>query len=449
MKRGYFHHCKHSAALFAGLLLTGCATYHPHPLPSAPNLAATPRLSVPVKQFHLPGLAPQTISPRGLDATTIMFLAVMHNPQLKAARLRAGVASAQLLQAGLLPNPQLNASFASSARNYGGTIGLDEQIRSWITRGAAKAAAAAHQKQVNLNILWQEWQVAAQAQQLFIQIRSGDQLLHLFLQSQTLLKAQYQRDRRAMLRGNALAPTVSSDLVALNNVENNLRQLQIQQNLARHQFNALLGLQPQVRLHLVGSPHNHALTPAAYKAAVAALPHRRPDLLALQAGYQSQEENVRRAILGQFPAITAGVALNRDPIEGINDLGPHVTLSLPLFNHNQGQIALQRATRSLLRQTYQSRLDAAVGQADQVRQAIAIQRHQLHELSAQIIVLRKTASAARQSLVQNNLDASAYVKLQASLLDRRAEALRLHASIQNSLAALRMLLGLPFETHGP
>lgn len=442
-----FRLCKRHLALFTGLLLTGCATYHPHPLPSAPNLAATPQLSVPVKQFHLPGLAPETISPRGLDATAIMLLAVLHNPQLKAARLQAGVASAQLLQAGLLPNPQLNASFATSVRNYGGTIGLDEQIRSWITRGAAKAAAAAHQKQVNINILWQEWQVAARAQQLFIHIRSGEQLHHLLQQSHTLLNAEYQRDRRAMLQGNALATTVSSDLVALNTVETNLRKLQIQQNLARHQLNALLGLQPQVRLHLIGSPQDHALTPTAYKAAVTALPHRRPDLLALQAGYQSQEQNVRRAILGQFPAVTAGVALHRDPIEGVNDLGPHVTLSLPLFNHNQGQIALQRATRSVLRQTYQARLDAAVGQADQVRQAIAIQRHQLRELSAQIAVLQKTVAAAKQSLMQNNLDASAYVKLQASLLDRRAEALRLHASIKSARATLRVLLGLPFQAH--
>ena len=444
MSLSRFHHCKRYAILLAGLLLTGCASYHPHPLPSAPDLAKAPQLTVPVKQFHLRGLAPHNVSPHGLDATTVMLLAVMHNPQLKAARLQAGVASAQVLQAGLLPNPELNASFASSARDYGGGLALDEQIRSWITRGALRSAARAKQKQVNLTILWQEWQVAGQAQQLFIQVRSGVRLHHLFLQSETLLEGEYKRDRRAMLRGDALTTTVSSDLAVLNAAESNLRQLQIQQNLSRHKLNALLGLQPQVRLHLIGSPHVHALTTAAFKNAITALPHRRPDLLALQAGYQSQEENVRAAILGQFPAMTAGVAVNRDPIEGVNSFGPHVTLSLPLFNHNQGKIAIQRATRAVLRQTYQARLDAAVGQADQVRQAIIIQRREQKEFSAQIAVLQKAAAAARRSLIQNNLNASAYVKLESGLLGRRAEALRLHASIEGSRATLRMLLGLPY-----
>lgn len=445
MKRPAHSWWKLSATLLVSLLFTGCTAYHAHPLPAAPDLGNTTQLTVPVTQFRIPGLAPHQTSSRGLDATTVMLLAVIHNPELKAARLQAGVADAQVLQAGLLPNPQFDASFASSVHNYGGTLGLSEQIQSWITRGAAKAAAAANERQVNLNILWLEWQTAARAEQLFIQVQTDERLTQLLDQSVRLSHAQYKTSHAAMLHGDALATTVSADLVALNHAETAQRQLQLQMNLARHQLNALLGLQSDVHLHLIGSPNFRTLSEKDFQAAAATVAHRRPDLLALQAGYKSQEENVRQAVLGQFPALTAGMALARDPIEGVNDFGPRVTISLPLFNHNQAQIALQQATRAVLWQTYQARLDAAVGQADQVRHAIAIQRREQQELAAQISTLRHTAMAARRSLLQSNLNMTAYVAIESDLLDRRAEAIQLHASIQSAQAALRVLLGLPFS----
>lgn len=435
-------------AMLSCLLLTGCASYHPQPLPTAPDLAKAPQVTVSASRFALPGLKPQPVSRLGLDANTVMLLAVMHNPGLKADRMQAGVASAQLLEAGLLPNPQLTASFASSARNYGGAIGLDEQIQSWITRGAARAAAAYNKKRVNLNILWQEWQIAEQAEQLFEQIQTESRMQAIDASSASLLREQYLRDEKAMEQGDALSTTVSADFAKWSGAEQSERQLQLKLNLARHGLNALLGLQPGVRLHLIGFPRPAPLTASGFHAAVGAVAHRRPDLLALQAGYESQEEEVRRAVLGQFPALTAGVEMDRDPVEGVNDIGPHVTLSLPLFNHNQGQIALQRATRAVLRQSYQTRLDAAVSQADQVWAAIGIQRRQARELSQQIDGMQQTVAAAQRSLLENDLDASAYVSLKVSLLSRRAELIGLRASMEQSRATLRMLLGLPFEAMG-
>ncbi|HUY82603.1 MAG TPA: TolC family protein [Acidobacteriaceae bacterium] len=434
----------HTAACFLILVLAGCATYHPLPLPAAPDLTNAPELTVPARDFMLPGLKPHIVSSRGLDETTIVMLAVFNDPDLKAARLQSGVASAQVLQAGLLPNPQFSAGYASSARNYGGVLSLSQDIQSLITRGTARAAASATQKQVNLNILWQEWQVAGQASQLFIQCRSDQQLLGVLQANERLLARHYQTDLKAMQRGDETATTVSADLTLLSNVQSSVRQLQSSINLTRHQLNQLLGLQPGVWLHLIGPAQMHTTTPAQFHAAVAALPHRRADLLALQAGYHSQEENLRRTILMQFPALSAGVDLGRDPVEGVNSFGPQVNLTLPIFNHNQGQVAIQRATRTVLRQTYQARLDSAVNQADQVWRANHILAAQLSDIDAELPILRQQAAAAKQSLQQNNLDAGAYVTMQSNYLSRQAEAIRLRASLDSASSAMRILLGLPF-----
>ncbi len=243
----------HRAAWGGALLLSGCVAYHPVPLPTAPDLTSAPSLTVPASEFLLPGLKPRPFPKNGLDETAVVTLAVFDNPDLKAARLQSGVASAQLLQAGLLPDPQLSAGFATSALNYGYDAALSENIQALITRGAAKAGARAHQRQVNLDILWQERQVAERASELFIQIRADEQLQQVLTASRDLLASRYHQDDIALQKGNLTLGAVSADLAVLMDADTSLGQLQLDSNLVRHQLNELLGLRPSLEfLHLPG-----------------------------------------------------------------------------------------------------------------------------------------------------------------------------------------------------
>lgn len=428
------------------IFLSGCAVYHPAPLPPTPDLTAAPSLTVPASEFSLPGLKPHPLPMNGFDETTIVTLAVFDNPDLKAARLQAGVASAQLLQAGLLPDPVLNADFAKSALNYGGDVGLSEDIQALITRGAAKAAARANQREVHLNILWQEWQVAERARELFIQSQSNDELQQVLTAARDFFADRYRQDQAALQKSDITISVATADLTLLTDAENKLRQFQMNASTTEHQLDQLLGLQPSVRLHLIGSTDVQPFSKAQFQAAVTSLPHRRADLLALQAGYQAQEQSLREAILAQFPNLTAGVVYSRDPVEGVNDFGPNVTLSLPIFNRNRGNIAIQTATRAFLRQTYQARLDQAAGEADQVWNATEIMQNQLRDLDARLAVLRNTAVAAKQGFEQANVSAGLYVNIESSLLTTEAEEIQLRASLGTAQSALETLLGLPIGT---
>lgn len=131
-------------------------------------------------------------------------------------------------------------------------------------------------------------------------------------------------------------------------------------------------------------------------------------------------------------------------MEGVNDFGPSVTLKLPLFNRNRGQIAIQRATRAVLRQTYQARLDQAVGNADQVWKATRILQGQLRNLEARLPTLQKTAVATDQNVRRYNANLGLYVGVESSYLAAQAEAIRVRAALENARSALRTLLGLPF-----
>ncbi|MBU6410076.1 MAG: TolC family protein [Verrucomicrobia bacterium] len=433
------------AALFGALLLSGCAIYHRKPLPMTPDLMRSPALTVPVDKLDLPGLKPHPIPTNGLDETAIVTLAVLNDPDLKAARLQAGVADAQVLEAGLLPDPQVSGGLSQSPEHTGYSIGLGEDIQALITRGAAKAAAKARARQVRLDILWQEWQVAGQARETFIQLRADQRLLALLEPFQKLLAGICGKDQAALARNDVTIGAASSDLRSLAGVEANLRQTQLDANQGRHVLAALLGLEPDAPVPLAGAGRDHLLTQAQFGAALAALPRRRADLLALQAGYESQEQSLREAILAQFPAISAGVQQARSAEEGVHSIGFTVNVTLPLFNRNRGRIAIQRATRALLYQTWQARLDQAASQADQLWRASRIMAARLHDLEIHASDTKTGISAADRDYRAGNLSASEYLALVSDWQAEQMQEIQLRASLEQAEAAVRTILGLPFE----
>ena len=96
------------------LTLTGCATYHPLPLDKAAvEKALAPldlnSITIQAQMIHHPLLKPVDFDLRGgLSPDQAAILAVIANPDLRALRDKKGIAQAQLLQAGILPNPQVS-----------------------------------------------------------------------------------------------------------------------------------------------------------------------------------------------------------------------------------------------------------------------------------------------------------------------------------------------------
>jgi outer membrane protein TolC len=104
----------------------------------------------------------------------------------------------------------------------------------------------------------------------------------------------------------------------------------------RHQLNALLGLAPDATVPLADQIDLPPFDPAAIRASLASLPDRRPDLLALRMGYGQADEQVRQAILSQFPDLVLGGAVSSDNSRVING-GPNATVGLPIFDRRQAR----------------------------------------------------------------------------------------------------------------
>lgn len=431
----------------AALALAGCASYAPQPLPGRVSLAADAR-SVTVDAAKLPfgSLATHVFDPAdGLDMDEVAMLAVANNPQLRQARDAAGVARAQAFAAGLLPDPQLGLSFDrptngaagnTNAFNLNPTFDASALLLRSSRRGAAQAAA----RRVELDLLWQEWQVVSQARLLYTRILAQEAVRSELQSEHDLLSERYRASREALAAGNVTIDFAAALLAALQKIEKQLNDLERSLLQNRAGLNALLGIVPTAPLALAGKPRARALDAAALRAGLERRLALRPDLQALQAGYRSQEEKFRGAVLAQFPALNVGLTRARDT-SGLYTLGFGLTLSLPILNRNRGNIAIEQATRRRLLDEYQWRLDAAYGEVGVALENQPLLEAQLRSVRAALGELREVASRAEAAFRTGNFAAADYTRLRIALSDKRTEEINLEEALMEQRIALEILLG--------
>lgn len=426
--------------------LAGCATYTPHRLHPAPAVRDVGQLSVPAGRMPTPALRAHRFDPSdGLDMTETAMLAIANNPQLKVMRDRLDVSRAQAFEAGLLPDPQLSVSRDQTTSKGQGltnayTLGLSYDLGPLFTRSARVASARASQRQVRLELLWAEWQTIARARLLFDQV-------HYLRQQQTRLEQELAAlghiDRTidaALKDGNLDYAGASAGLDATANVRTRLGDSTRQLTQAEHALRQLLGLAPQVPLHLVGTPWQPRPTAAQIAAAGKDLEKRRPDLLALKAGYAAQEANVRAAILGQFPDIQIGVNRARDN-SNVYSSGVSIGITLPLFNGNRGQIAVERATRKALADDYRARVLATRNTMHQLVADLDTLDHDIGAARKHAQQLDRAGRAATISWKRGVLDWPTWLNIRTSALSADMELYALRQQRATASIALETLLG--------
>lgn len=430
----------------AAVLVAGCATYHPLPLDSGRGPQRMADIKVPATSMPTPVLRAYPFdAANGLDVTEVAMLAIANDPQLRAQRDAAGVAHAQAYAAGLLPDPQLGYEHDHPTGNPPGatdsyTAGLVFNLGDLITRSARVKAARAGAREVDLNLLWSEWQAIAQARTLFDRVHFLRAQVARLRREQVALAPLQAAITQALHDGNLTYEVAGAGLNAAADVGNQLGDAERQLHLAEHDLHGLLGLDAGVPLHLVGAPFAVDPGPAEVQRALADMPQRRPDLLALQAGYRAQDEKLRAAILAQFPAITVGFVKARDN-SNIASAGFSVGLSLPLFDANRGNIAIERATRQRLHDEYSARLLADRNDVQRLAADLGSDRAQRKMLATHAARLERARKVAQTNYAAGRLDWPTYLAIRASSLAADTALLTLERDTHETAVALDALVG--------
>lgn len=432
-------------------VLAGCVAYRPESLPTKPNLkASVAGLTLPAGRWvPLPGMTPHRIDPRvGLDPTAIAILAVLNDPALQAVRAQRGVAAAQLFAAGLLPDPVLSLGRrrpvgGGSTVQSGSSLGLGGALVPLVTRGDRMRAARAHVREVDLGLLWKGWQVAQRARWLAAEIAAERQLHKAEMSAwklvggwRTVLRhsgAEGDASAAELVQAQALVTGLVSDIGTterkLNNVGQNLR--------------ALLGLSPQAGLTLRSAAAPDIST-AAVRRALKNLPNRRPDLLALAAGFRSKDQSLRAAIAAQFPAITVNF-LRESDVEGVTSLGFGLSLQLPFFNGNRGAIRKAEASRVALKAHYQARLDQAMSEVARLERDHGVLRREVTRLQTRQEALSRYGSRLQRLVFTGAASRLEALRLVIQLYRVRQQEIEAQLALRKTAIALETVLGVPPE----
>src|SRR5437870_11039981 len=330
--------------------------------PTQGTAALETTLRIPASHFQNKSAGQLSIDlGRGIGPDDAATIALYSNPALRSIRDRRGLATAQLIQAGILPNPVVSyerdyvTGGNTAGTRTGYTLNAGWEFTALIPFLPKQTAARKNFRSVDLDVAWQEWQIAVNARTAVYRVLALDGQVARAREATDGLQQSTDAMRKAV---DAHEKTVL-ELAAVESASQDSRatMLALDQefNKQRLGLNKILGAEPEMKVVLrTGMILPTRLAPPAEHELFDNLESQRLDLLGLRQGLESQDATVRAAILAQFPKMSVAIVPATDTTN-VHTTGFNVTVDVPIFDRNQGVIATERATRQKLLDEYRQR----------------------------------------------------------------------------------------------
>jgi cobalt-zinc-cadmium efflux system outer membrane protein len=351
--------------LTLAMAATGCTGYRRRPL--VERQVFKDLQSIQLQALKGPDQGPLTTA-EGLSLDEAVAAGLYLNPDLRAFRRERGVAEGELVSARLVPNPEIAVSTLANLPGSG--RGLGSAAASFIAafrrpgeRSGRVASAQARLEAVNSQISAQEWKLAADIRKAYLtllgaeeQFRLAEASVKLQQRIKTYYGQKFQLGDASRLDLNLVNIEFGQ---ALRDQQKTLSQL----DQARQSLNRLLGLPPSYALKLRATSDILDYKPICLDLAsleLAALDNN-GELSTLRHEYDQAEQDLRVAYLQRVPWFRLGPSFERESGGGegkTNRLGLAFGLDLPIFNFNQGEIAIREAKRDKVRDEFTAKLHA-------------------------------------------------------------------------------------------
>ncbi len=417
--------------------------------------AAADALRVPVSRLHSREIPPQIVDLRGgIGPDEAAAIALYSNPALRAIRDRRGLAAAQLVQAGILPNPVVSyeRDYVTGGNTAGTTTGYTLsagwEFTALIPFLPKQTAARKNFRSVDLDVAWQEWQIAMNARTAVYRVLG---LSAQVAQAQEATKGLQESTDAVRKALDAHEKTVL-DLAAVEAASQDSRatMLGLEQQFAKERLglNKILGVEPEIQIRLQsGLTLPGHVDPPDERQLFDNIETLRLDLLGLRQGYESQDATVRAAILAQFPKMSVAIVRASDTTN-VHTTGFNVAVDVPIFDRNQGVIATERATRQRLLDEYRQRVFE--GRSD-IATAIADIRSLDRQIAAAeeaLPLLEKLVDSAQTAVEQRNADVLSYYTARSNLLQKRIQLIKLKEQLLEARTALEIASGRYLPSNG-
>lgn len=351
------------AGAILALLLIGCAT---NPKPQygevekivqdrtghAASWEATGSTDADIKK----AIAPLLNQP--LTVSSAVQIALVNNRSLRGTLKEIGISQAELVQAGLLANPELGILPRWPTSGNGGNnteLDLMQDFLDAIALPLRKRVAAGRLEQMKARVAHEALDLVYQVQVAFYTLQGQIQACDRQRTIQNAMDAAMDLAQRQRQAGNISDLTIAGQEITFETTKLDLANMELQIQTNRERLNRLMGLWgPESAAWTIGGelpspPDAEFSIEHLEKQAV----ERRMDLAAARDEVSVLEQTLalqratRWTSLFQF-----GVDYERD-VNGTKVVGPHLILGLPIFDRGQGRLAQTQArlAQSLARMT--------------------------------------------------------------------------------------------------
>lgn len=375
----------------------------------------------------------------GLTEDEAVLIALWNNAAFLELLVDLDLAHADLVAAGLLPNPEFVYFWPVSEKPF--KYLLDFPLESLWLRPIRVASAAREQERTAARLAQAGLDLIRDVRQAYADVLLAQGRLQVAEQA-VKLRDDIARLAQARLDAGDVSPQESATA--------KIDALVAQQDVARIRFDVTLAEERLRNLLAIGSLERTPLelqsppTPIQVELELAALTaeaiQTRPDMQSAAQATQAAAARVELAEVGWFRLL--GILDATSGRGGGHEFGPALRLTLPIFNRNEGAVAraeaeLQKAARQ--QQTLHDRIILEVAQAaDRVAQAQA----EWQVLDGQ--VRPEAEQAIRRAEAGYRAGDSPYVVvLQTSqqLLSYRLRRVQLQAELRRSWAELERSVG--------
>jgi outer membrane protein, heavy metal efflux system len=382
---------------FSTIWTAGCQGYRAKPLDLPAHIEAwrdrapdSPEVAAFAQQLAERGVADaSTFDPNdGLSLRESEVVALVFNPDLRLARLRAGVALATTENAGLWDDPVIGVDIERIVESVAEPWVIASAIEFTLPvsgrLGAAKALAGAAHSVTLQQVALEEWQTIERVRLAWLQWSA----LHLRRELTDANVAQLDQITSAARR-LAEAGEMDRTQAALFDLElarrrNESRRYVGQQREAEAVIQGLLGLSPHAPLEFMPTVNIEPRLASASKIE-AVLAETSPRLALRRAEYEAAERSLALEIRKQYPDLSVGPGYASDEGESRVLLG--LRAPLPILNANRQAIAEARAEREVARAAFETQYERLIIDLERSLAQLETARSIREDLEANIVPL--------------------------------------------------------------
>ena len=449
---------KGSLSLLVAGLLSGCAVFEARPIEPAkveaefrgrtlsdPGLRAYVEANRPARQEPLP--------PGTLDLAELTLIAFYYHPDLDVARARVGVAAAGIVTAGGRPNPEVAFTPEYDVDALAGLspwiLGFSLQIPvETAGKRGYRIARAEHLTEVaRLDLAGVAWRVHIRVRTTLAEHLFARQELELLDAEERIRSESATVMEKRLAVGDVSRPDVDTARAevartrlaarsAATRVAESLAVLAIALGIPVSALDGASFVWPE----LTRAPGDDAFSPRALHRAGLV---NRADVRRALAEYAAAETLLRLEIARQYPDVQIGPGYKWDQGEDKFSLGFSVTL--PVFNRNEGPIAEAEARRRELSARFLALQSGVIGEIDRALRRYRAVLSEVTEAEAALRALEERERAAARALELGEADRLSLVgvQLQRALAARgRLESL---AKARAALGALEDAVQRPLD----